>query len=301
MKKYIVFISTGGGFRYAQLLASKVNDEEFDTFVITRDQIKTFFKNHSELNPNNTLIHPRTAYPLRVPWMKDLEDLEKKGFLVINPTKVLRLTSDKLKSSLFLQNRISHPRSWDFSKDKITKKDFNSLPQGKYVAKPYTSVSQGKYVQVFEKDKDFDFSDFKKVLAQIPSDKMVVQEFIDYIALYRVIVINNKALPFSFVDRPTKDRWRVSVCLNKTSMEYVPGPDEKILDLAERTQEIIGGYINFIDIFETKNEGEKKYVLSEINTACILRIHENLANQNISGAIAQGLKEIAAKKLSGKS
>jgi glutathione synthase/RimK-type ligase-like ATP-grasp enzyme len=57
---------------------------------------------------------------------------------------------------------------------------------------------------------------------------------------------------------------------------------------------VIGGEINFIDVFETADG----YVLSEINTACSLLIHERKAKEagsthwNIAGYIAEYLNRL---------
>jgi glutathione synthase/RimK-type ligase-like ATP-grasp enzyme len=75
-------------------------------------------------------------------------------------------------------------------------------------------------------------------------------------------------------------------------MQFVSNPDQELLRVAERTQEVIGGEINFIDIFRTRSG---RWILSEINTACNLSIHEGMARQaghpswNIANAIAKYL------------
>jgi glutathione synthase/RimK-type ligase-like ATP-grasp enzyme len=80
-------------------------------------------------------------------------------------------------------------------------------------------------------------------------------------------------------------------------MQFVSNPDTELLRVAERTQRVIRGEINFIDVFETR-EG---YVLSEINTACNLLLHEEKARQagsqywNIARYIAQYLDEQARR------
>ena len=79
----------------------------------------------------------------------------------------------------------------------------------------------------------------KEILSKIkhiPSNPYVIQEIVYYKAIYRVIVINGKALPFSFVDRPTKKKWKVSVCLNRDTMEFVPNPNKNLLKLAVDAQ-----------------------------------------------------------------
>ena len=66
-------------------------------------------------------------------------------------------------------------------------------------------------------------------------------------------------------------------------MKFVNNPKPELLQLAVDTQKIINKEVNnryngihFIDIFETT---DNKFVISEINTACSLIIHENLAKK----------------------
>ena len=80
-------------------------------------------------------------------------------------------------------------------------------------------------------------------------------------------------------------------------MQFVSNPDSELLRLAERTQQVIGGEINFIDVFETR----EAYILSEINTACNLSLHEEKARRagsthwNIARYIAEYLDREARR------
>jgi glutathione synthase/RimK-type ligase-like ATP-grasp enzyme len=154
------------------------------------------------------------------------------------------------------------------------------------IVKPYTSMDQGANVKVART-----LEEFTSAIRGMTTGKVIVQEVIDYTAIFRVVVIDGRALPMSWVDRPTPQRWRVSVCLNR-NMQFVSNPDQELLRVAERTQEVIGGEINFIDIFRTRSG---RWILSEINTACNLSIHEGMARQaghpswNIANAIAKYL------------
>jgi hypothetical protein len=75
-------------------------------------------------------------------------------------------------------------------------------------------------------------------------------------------------------------------------MHFVANPDPELLRVAEQTQAVIGGEVNFIDIFRTTSN---RWILSEINTACNLLIHEGIARRaghpswNIAKAIAKYL------------
>lgn len=277
-----IILTTWGGRKYGRKIGKELRKFGVISYYCSLRRWPDVLKDHPELNKNNTKILVRAAHPNNSPkWMQILSDLEEDGWEVINSVKTLQLTSNKLKCSLFLQDKISHPKSWEVNKENFTRNWINNLPKGKYVIKPYVSQSQGKYVKIFTTD----ILNPEVLIQDIPERKLVVQEFIEYTALYRVIVINGKALPYSFVDKPTKDKWKVSVCLNKTTMEYVPNPSPELLKLGEDCQKLLGGKINYIDIFETKNG----YVISEINTSCILSIHERLSGKNIAKEIAKGV------------
>ncbi len=64
---------------------------------------------------------------------------------------------------------------------------------------------------------------------------------------------------------------------------------KELLELGEKTQKELGGQINYIDIFEKK---DGTFVISEINTSCILFIHERLSGMNIAKKIAEGIHQI---------
>jgi glutathione synthase/RimK-type ligase-like ATP-grasp enzyme len=227
-------------------------------------------------------------------WVANLVAKEREGYRVINNTRVLRHTSNKLECALDMYEAgLPHPRTWEAERnwdDDLIRRlwvlmasDYNVY---KVVVKPYTSMDQGANVKIAET-----FEQFHRAIRGMPTGKVVVQELIDYTAIFRVVVIDGRALPMSWVDRPTPQRWRVSVCLNR-NMQFVTNPDQELLEVAEQTQEAIGGEVNFIDVFRTVSG---RYILSEINTACNLSIHEGMARSaghpywNIANYIARYL------------
>ena len=261
--------------------ANRIKNE----MVILNPNINISVKNVKELvkwckgepqNPDLVLV--RSATPLHTEWIKCLEKMENKGIPVINPTKILQLTSNKLKSSLHLMNKnIPHPYSAEGKQnDEATLKTIKQLflKYDTLILKPFTSSSQGAYVQKI--NKNMSDKEIKSKIKVIPTSPFVIQEYIDYVALYRVIVINNKALPLSYKDVPTKNKWKVSVCLNP-NMTFVSNPPKELLETGELVQRaIFNGGVHFIDLFETKNN-KNKYVVSEINTSCSLLLHEKMA------------------------
>jgi glutathione synthase/RimK-type ligase-like ATP-grasp enzyme len=65
-------------------------------------------------------------------------------------------------------------------------------------------------------------------------------------------------------------------------MKLDKNPDPKLLSYAKHFADVFESEIAFIDIYETKDG----YVLSEINTACDLTLHEKKSGHDIARDIA---------------
>lgn len=297
MQYNFVLIRTEKGGKYARKILNSVNwlnqhkypDHFFNTVNITIDD---FLNNLNDIErnylPQNTIIHARCANP-RTEWTIKLRRLEELGFKVINSVDTIELTSNKLACSLHLQDKVNHPKSFEYSRNmrsgdlEILKANLSAAFLGNdyIIAKPLTSLEQGANVKKIR----FMGNHWERIIDEfneVPGNKIVIQEFVDYTALHRVIVIGGKALPYTFIDKPewhTNGDWKVSCCLNKTTMKLNENADPELLELAEQTQEEVGGVINFIDIFEVDNGQSIYYTNAEINTACSLNIHERLAKQ----------------------
>ena len=267
----------------SKLYATKIC-KHIKSKCITTDRLK-IYKAIDKIGGgyNNIVIHPRTATPLNSKWINFLYELEGKGVKIINSPKTLQLTSNKLDCSFVLLNAgINHPLTWKGKKNNIS--TINKIGEllsrhNKLIIKPFNSISQGAYVQILKNT--MSTNRIKKLVESIPTDPFVIQEFVEYKAIHRIIVINGIPLPFSFVDKPTKKKWKVSVCLNRDSMKFNSVPNKKLLDIAVNTQNVLKKHtkskykgIHFIDIFE---KNYNTFTISEINTACSLLIHENLA------------------------
>lgn len=274
-------------FIVTSMLGKKFAERIREEMLKINKNVNIHIKNVRELekwcldyNKLPDLVVVRSATPLDTKWIKCLKSLEKKNVKVINPTRILQLTSNKLTSSLHLIKKgVPHP----FTKegrhnDKSTIKTINTmfLDYDNLILKPFTSSAQGKYVQKI--NKNMTINEIKSKINLIPSSPFVIQEYIDYVALYRIIVINNKALPLTYKDVPNSNKWKVSVCLNP-NMTFVSNPSKELLKTGEQVQRaILNGGVHFIDLFETKNPNNK-YVVSEINTACSLLMHEKMARE----------------------
>jgi glutathione synthase/RimK-type ligase-like ATP-grasp enzyme len=149
------------------------------------------------------------------------------------------------------------------------------------VLKPVVSQGQGIYCLKFNNKNLHKSDDIKK----IPGEEIVIQEFLEYDRLSRVIVVGFNALEECiFYDEPKSNNWKCSVCLNPHIKHYKKPPYE-LLRLAEDIAIKFNSDVCFIDIFSTKNG----LVLNEINTACNLIIHEGMSKCNISKKIADYL------------
>lgn len=291
-----VILRTRSGRKYARRIGQELKriNSRNNWIVPSVNYFSESFRSRPHLNPRNTLIHSRAAYPDGPMWVANLVAKESEGYRVINDTDVLRLTSDKLACAFHMYNAgLPHPRTWEATKtwddgmvNRLWYEMTSNYDVHRVVVKPYTSMDQGANVKVAENKEQM-----RDAIRGMPTGKVIVQEVINYTGIFRVIVIGGRALPMSWVDRPTPHRWRVSVCLNR-NMQFVPNPDQELLRVAEQTQEVVSGEINFVDVFSTPSG---RYILSEINTACNLLIHEGMARRaghpswNIARHIAQYL------------
>jgi glutathione synthase/RimK-type ligase-like ATP-grasp enzyme len=325
MNYNFVLVHTGSGKSYAKKIARSLrwinqNKHRRDVFSVYLTGVNGIDRTLETLNPENTIIHSRAAYPDGAGWMSQLFSAQERGFIVVNSPETLALTSNKLACSLHLQGKVNHPKSWEYDRNSSTKERGDVLEEVTMelnnpefiIAKPLTSLEQGANVRkinisdapYWDLGGEFYYYDrIDEEILKVPGNKIVIQEYIPYIALHRVIVIGGKALPYTFIDKPgwkTDGDWKVSCCLNRTTMRLNEHPFRYLLQLAENTQRLIGGKINFIDIFEYLGEVQTNICISEINTACNLSIHENLARNagrrdwNIHYRIAKQLiKEIS--------
>lgn len=307
MQYNFVLIRTDKGRKYARKILNSIKwlnenkypQHEFFTVDYTIGQFMQLseWQLFGDIAKENVIIHPRCANP-RTEWTIKLRELQNSGYKVINSVDCIELTSNKLACSLHLQGKVNHPKSFEYQKGKsdlyfeaLLDEIENQLPHAEYlIAKPLTSLEQGANVR---KINLYEHEDepltLKEEFDQVPGNKIVIQEYIPYTALHRVIVIGGKALPYTFIDKPEwhEDDWKVSCCLNRTTMKLNENVPVRLLKLAEDTQKEVGGVINFIDIFEYQDNTFEfpaeptniQYTNAEINTACSLNIHEKLAKR----------------------
>ncbi|TSC92721.1 MAG: hypothetical protein CEN89_507 [Candidatus Berkelbacteria bacterium Licking1014_7] len=285
-QKNFVIVRTVNGIKYASFIHKEINIKGYRCFTSDIYNLKKLLKNE-KLFHRNTIIHTRTAHPGFV--YKTLKKLESQGYSIINQPETIRLTSQKyLSCKYMLKNNLPCAETVKIKKElalDFVKKNLDKW--GKVIVKPLTSKGQGEHAYCFWKE---NLNELKNILT-IPSGEVICQEYIKYYRLSRVIVIGNKALSDCvFYDEPGKG-WKCSVCLNPKIKLY-KNPPEELLNLAEKTAQIFGSEISFIDIFST----EKGLVLNEINTACSLIIHERISKINISKHIAKYLLSKANKE-----
>lgn len=251
---------------------------KYPTKIVTfRKLVKFFDKNYFK---RPTLFHFRTASPFTI--YKFAKKLENKGFRVINKAEVLRMTSDKLYAISFAKKHgIPTERC---NNRNAFKKVMEMIKKWNYVVvKPSPSIAKGKFCYKFSKKTDTNL--IKKQIKKIPSKSIQIQRFLKNYRLYRVIVINKKALKNCVTyNEPPRRGWKTSVCDNPY-IKYDKDPPVKLLKLAEKIAKSFESEISFIDIFEVDNN----FILNEINTACDLTFHEQKTKVLISKHIANYL------------
>jgi glutathione synthase/RimK-type ligase-like ATP-grasp enzyme len=278
MKKKILIVHTRNGAKYAKEIAQKITTLGTNCFYACWNTIDNALEKHN-CTPENTLIHYRCTGSSNI--TPKAFKLEQKGFSIINCPDVLRRTGDKFHSYEWASSHgVNLPITKKGSPEKI-RKIIQDASLQHFVLKPVNSVGMGKHI-----DQSFpDDPELEKKINKVPGKEIVIQEFIDYKEIYRVIVIGGTALVEAvFSDKPTKKHWKVSVCLNP-QMKHVNNPDPKLIEYAKWIAQVFKSEIAFIDIYRTNQD----YVLSEINTACNLRLHERLSGTNISQKIAEYL------------
>ena len=252
--------------------------------------INKAFAKYPEWNPENLIIHSRAANPT-ANWMKILKRYESSGYKVINSTNCLIHTSDKFQSSIDLRDIGNLPRTIDIDLREIKQSELDLIKQlfnaNKWVFKTRYSLGNGKNVHLINNYDELNIENLRR-LSNGVSDRWILQEFIPFIdKLFRVFVIGGKALPYVTFDKKEHRNWKLSTCLNPNQKpDFSPNP--KLLKFAEKIQEKIKGEINFIDVFMLEH-GE--LVLSEVNTACNLKYHEEILQKNIAKEIAKYLVE----------
>jgi len=275
----IVIVKTVKGQKYADFIAKEINLAGHRCDIVGIKGLKKYL-DKNKCSPKTTIIHSRTAHPIYT--YKVLKKLEDEGYRVINSSEVIKLTSDKYQSCVFAQeNKIPCAETI-----KVFKKEASSLIKekvrkwGRVVVKPIVSQGQGKFAFMFSKD---NLKEIEKI-KDIPAKEIVLQKYIDYQRLTRIITIGFKAIKEAvFYDEPNGD-WKCSVCLNPEIKLY-QNPPRELLELAEDITRKIKSEISFVDIFTTENG----YILNEINTACSLITHERISGYNISKKIADYL------------
>ncbi|PIZ76732.1 hypothetical protein COY05_00145 [Candidatus Peregrinibacteria bacterium CG_4_10_14_0_2_um_filter_38_24] len=279
MNKEILIVRTKAGHKYAEVIAEKIKGLGIEDCEIVCWKELDAFMAQKGCTPDKTLLHYRSTGPKII--TPKAYELEKKGYKLINPAKVLDRTGDKFKSYEWAhQNGIIIPLTKKGTKAEI-KHYIDQFALQKFILKPTNSIGGGAFCfQSFSDDPSLDDK-----LSQVPGEEIILQEFIEYVKIYRVIIIGDKVLDKAvFYDEPDSNRWKVSVCLNP-EMKLDSNPDPKLLSYAKQLAEVFETEIAFIDIYETKDG----YVLSEINTACSLLLHEEKSGCNISEDIAKYL------------
>ena len=278
----IVIVRSNEGERYAQFIAKAVNLQGIRCGVTTIPELEKYLEQET-CSPEKTLIHNRVAIYGHTSAKEDVFNtlcrVEQAGYQVINSANTTLLASDKYQLTLCAQNH-------NFSAPDTLSTDKKNLQQSltcmfakhdRLVLKPRFSQGNGKYCYLLEELADLSTLD-------IPFDQCIIQEYIPYKALYRVIVVGGQAVSEAvFFDTPSNN-WKCSVCLNP-AIQHCSTPPPLLLQLTEEFSRLIDAKITFVDWFATSSG----WVFNEVNTACNLAIHERISSYDISTAIGKYL------------
>jgi len=275
-----VIVKTIKGQKYADFIAKEINLAGYRCGITDIKNLKKYLVENNCF-PKETIIHSRTAHPKYT--YKIFKLLEDRGYKIINSAEAIRLTSDKYLSCVYAKkNNINCAQTF-----KISKKDASSFIKDKIkewekvVVKPVTSQGQGQYAFMFDQN---NLLEIEQKVKNIPAKELIIQKYVNYQRLNRVIVVGFKALRETvFYDNPGND-WKCSVCLN-SKIKIFNNPPQELLEFAQSIAKKFKSEICFVDIFTT----EKGYILNEINTACSLVIHERISKYNISKKIVEYL------------
>jgi hypothetical protein len=111
-----MIVRTGSGRKYARRIGQELKriNPRNKWLIPSVSYFPESFRSRAWLNPRNTLIHSRAAYPDGPMWVRNLVQKEEEGYRVVNSTEVLRLTSNKLECGLQMYDAgLPHPRSWE--------------------------------------------------------------------------------------------------------------------------------------------------------------------------------------------
>ncbi len=203
--KRIVIIRTLLGQVYADYIAKEINLKGVPCGVVTLKGLDDYLREH-KCFPKNTIIHSRTANPGYT--YKKLNNFEKRGYRVINSPETIKLTSHKFNSCVHaIQHDIPCAETIKVNKEDIVLRAREKIKDwGKIIVKPITSQGQGEFCFKFDKN---NFKQIKKT-KETPVQELIIQRFVDYERLNRVIVAGFKALEGAvFYDRPGNG-WKCS-------------------------------------------------------------------------------------------
>lgn len=289
----IVIVRSANSERYAQFIAKAVNLQGIRCGVTTIPELEAYLE-HEGCRPDTTLIHNRTAIYHRTRAKEDVFDtlrrVEQAGYEVINSADTVLLSSDK---HLSIQQAVKHnipaPQTVSADKHSLVQQIASMFAKHeRLVLKPRFSQGDGRYCYLLASRPDSSMLD---ALHALPFDQFIIQEYVPYKALYRVIVINGQALAAAvFFDTPSSS-WKCSVCMNP-AIQHCEAPPPALLTLTETFARIIKAKITFVDWFAT----DSGWVFNEVNTACNLAIHERISRHDISTDIGNCLASCLRSK-----
>ena len=270
----IVFILRNCSGLYSNCIARAVEDHGCPTTLVSWKDFD--FRLVNKFNFEKDIIFFRTGAPAAVQIARAFEDA---GFYVVNDSRYLQLSGNKYLANVHATSS-GVPIPTLNVKVRKGNKELLSLylkQNGPLVAKPVISCDNGRHVYLVRTEADF--SD----VARIPGSHILLQDYVRFHRLVRTIVTSAGMLAEATTYATAHDMWKAAV-KNRSVKHYRDIPKE-LQNIAEKTLQVFGGDLAFIDFFETSNG----FIFNEINHACGLLQHERISGCPIASNLGRFL------------
>ena len=313
-KKLVVFIKEKNNFSlkkdkrtniaFANIKSAfeDLNDNN-ETLVVAPSDLERKFE-EIKRNYGTKIFYPHSSLYSDTEIMNRLKEREKYGVKVINTTKMMEVILDKHK----LKKKVSEMD--DVNKVIISEGRYNNntinLIQDLLLTKDIVIKAIGDTTSSGLLEKNSNYADIKNtiplLLEKTNTDKFIIEEYLDYVRIHRVLIINGLPLDYTFIYNNEDNN--MSSKFDEESMIVIKDPKNSIINLARKVfnnlhDDIGNNYRGFVavDIYQTQT---RDIFFSDINPIDNVMKYQNLANENlrtwrdwnISKKIAQHLNRI---------
>ena len=303
-KRLVVFIKDKKMSPFGDIPSEfkKLNDNN-ETLSVTFDNLETRYKNYKR-DYGIKIFYPHSSLYSDPYIMSRLKGREDNGVKVINTTKIMDLILDKHD----LKKKISEMDNVDkivIGEGKYNTNTIN-LIQNLLSTKTIVIKAIGDTTSSGDLPKNSEYIDIKNtippLLEKTNTDKFIIEEYLEYVRIHRVLVINGIPLNYTFIYNNNDNN--MSSKFDEESMILIKKPNNSIINLARKVfnnlhDDIGNNYkgVVAVDIYQTKRG---KIYVSDINPIDNVMKYQNLAREklsnwrdwNISKKIAQHLNRV---------